>query len=191
MESYLRVNRFKRIKLKPESWAKDVVTHINDNSVTVRTGPKMPFNQHKRLDAPNPTYLDSRLFSHHDTLWVNLYLDNTLSNEVEGLTMHAVLADFDNNPVGEKLLTWGLDPVSQRLYVLTDGEPCTIECYRDGFLPKLYMYPGSYDHVTGIISGDREEADIGGVPESCPRLPALWRCRGGDVLRRARSGNDL
>ena len=176
VESYLRVNRFKRIKLKPESWAKDVVTHINDNSVTVMTGPKMPFNQHKRLDAPNPTYLDSRLFSHHDTLWVNLYLDNALKNEAEGLTMHAVLADFDNNPVGDKLLTWGLDPVSQRLYVLTDGEPCTIECYRDGFLPKLYMYPGSYDHVTGIISGDREEADIFlesiDAPVNSPRVTA-------------------
>ena len=176
VESYLRVNRSKRIKLKPESWAKDVVTHINDNSVTVMTGPKMPFNQHKRLDAPNPTYLDSRLFSHHDTLWVNLYLDNALKNEAEGLTMHAVLADFDNNPVGDKLLTWGLDPVSQRLYVLTDGEPCTIECYRDGFLPKLYMYPGSYDHVTGIISGDREEADIFlesiDAPVNSPRVTA-------------------
>ena len=160
VESYLRVNRFKRIKLKPESWARDAVTHINDNSVTVMTGPKMPFNQHKRLDAPNPTYLDSRLFSHHDTLWVNLYLDNEPSDVVKGLTMHAVLADYDNNPVGDKLLTWGKDSVSNRLYVLTDGEPCTIECYRDGFLPKLCMYPGSYDHVTGIISGDREEVDI-------------------------------
>ena len=176
VESYLRVNRFKRIKLKPESWAKDVVTHINDNSVTVMTGPQMPFNQHKRLDAPNPTYLDSRLFSHHDTLWVNLYLDNVLTNEANGLTMHAVLADFDNNPVGENLLTWGQDPVSNRLYVLTDGEPCTIECYRDGFLPKLYMYPGSYNHVTGIISGDREEADIFlesiDAPVNSPRVTA-------------------
>jgi hypothetical protein len=112
------------------------------------------------MDAPNPTYLDSRLFSHHDTLWVNLYLDNVRSTEVDGLTMHAVLADFDNNPVGDKLLTWGKDPVTDRLYVLTDGEPATIECYRDGYLPKLCMYPGSYDHITGVISRDSEEADI-------------------------------
>ena len=160
-EAYLRCDNFKRIKLKPELWARDVVTHVNDNSVSVMTGAQMPYNQHKRLDAPNPTYLDSRLFSHHDTLWVNLYLDNVPSYEVEGLTMHAVLADYDNTPKpDENLLTWGQDPKTNRLYVLTDGEPCTIECYRNGFLPKLYLYPGSYDHVTGIISSEREEVDI-------------------------------
>ena len=159
-EAYMRCDNFKRIKLRPEWWAVDAVTHVNDNSVTVMSGDKMPYNQHKRMDAPNPTYLDSRLFSHHDTLWVNLYLDNVRSTEVDGLTMHAVLADFDNNPVGDKLLTWGKDPVTDRLYVLTDGEPATIECYRDGYLPKLCMYPGSYDHITGVISRDSEEADI-------------------------------
>lgn len=160
MEAYLQVGGFKRIKLKTEWWARDAVTHVNDNSVMVMTGPKMPFLQHKRLDAPNPTYLDSRLFSHHDTLWVNLYLDNKPSDDIEGLTMHAVLADTENEPIGDKLLTWGKDPVSNRLYVLTDGEPCTIECYRNGFLPKLCLYPGSYDHKTGIISGESEEVDI-------------------------------
>ncbi|MBP3788621.1 MAG: hypothetical protein J6I52_03285 [Prevotella sp.] len=97
-------NGYKRIKLNHNMWAHDAVTHVNDNSVTVMTGPKMPFRQHKRLDAPNPTYIDSRLFSHHDTLWVNLFLDNIPSNDAEGLTMHAVLADKDNNPVGDKLL---------------------------------------------------------------------------------------
>ena len=159
-EAYLRCDSIKRIKLKPEWWAKDAVTHVSDNSVTVMTGPKMPFRQHKRLDAPNPTYLDSRLFSYHDTLWVNLYLDNMPSNEALGLTMHAVRADKDNTPVGDRLLEWGRDPVSGRLYVLTDGEPATIECYRDGYLPKLCLYPGSYDHMTGIISRESEEADI-------------------------------
>ena len=159
-EAYLRCDSIKRIKLKPEWWAKDAVTHVNDNSVTVMDGPKMPYPQHKRLDAPNPTYLDSRLFSYHDTLWVNLYLDNIPSNEAQGLTMHAVRADKDNTPIGDKLLEWGKDPVSGRLYVLTDGEPATIECYRDGYLPKLCLYPGSYDHVTGIISRESEEADI-------------------------------
>lgn len=160
VEAYLQVDGFKRIKLKPDDWAIDAVTHVNDNSVLVLSGPQMPFRHHKRLDAPNPTYLDSRLFSHHDTLWVNLYLDNIPSKEAEGLTMHAVLADLDNNPIGDKLLTWGKDPVSGRLYVLTDGEPCTIECYRDGYLPKLCFYPGSYHHKTGIISKESEEADI-------------------------------
>jgi len=160
VEAYLRVDGFKRIKLRTEWWARDAVTHINDNSVQVETGPKMPFRQHKRLDAPNPTYLDSRLFSHHDTLWVNLYQDKVPSNDIDGLTMNAVLADFDNNPIGDKLLGWGKDPVSKRLYVLTDGEPCTIECYRNGYLPKLSMYPGSYDHRTGIISKESEEIDI-------------------------------
>ena len=160
MEAYLRADNFKRIKLRPEWWATDAVTHVNDNSITVMTGPKMPFRQHKRLDAPNPTYLDSRLFSHHDTLWVSLYLDNVPSTNVDGLTMHAVRANFDNEPTGDQLLTWGKDPVTDRLYVLTDGEPCTIECYRDGYLPKLCMYPGSYDHITGIISRESEEADI-------------------------------
>ena len=164
VEAYIRTpstNGYKRIKLKHEWWAQDAVTHVNDNSVTVMTGPKMPFRQHKRLDAPNPTYLDTRLFSYHDTLWVNLYLNNVPSYEAEGLTMHPVLADFDNNPIDDnKPLEWGKDPVTGRLYVLTDGEPCTIECYRDGYLPKLCLYPGSYDHVTGIISGDSEEADI-------------------------------
>ena len=111
VEAYLRLDDFRRIKLKTEWWARDAVTHVNDNSVTVMTGPKMPFRQHKRLDAPNPTYLDSRLFSHHDTLWVNLYLDNVPSNEAEGLTMHAILADNENYPTGDKLLTWDVDPV--------------------------------------------------------------------------------
>ena len=171
VEAYIRTpstNGYKRIKLNHDMWAQDAVTHINDNSVTVRTDPKMPFQQHKRLDAPNPTYIDTRLFSHHDTLWVSLYLNNIPSFEAEGLTMHAVLADFDNNPIGEKLLKWDKDPVSGRLYVLTDGEPCTIECYRDGYLPKLLLYPGSYDHVTGIIEGDREEADIYLEPIDAP-----------------------
>ena len=159
-EAYLMVDDFKRIKLKHDWWAMDAVTHVNDNSVTVMTGPKMPFRQHKRLDAPNPTYLDSRLFSHHDTLWVNLYQDNKRSTEKDGLTIHAIRTDTDNNFIGNQLLEWGLDPVSNRLYVLTDGEPCLIECYRDKFLPKLSIYPGSYNHLTGIIEGDREEIDI-------------------------------
>ena len=163
VEAYIRTpstNGYKRIKLNHEDWAWDAVTHVNDNSTTVMTGPKMPFRQHKRLDAPNPTYIDTRLFSHHDTLWVNLYLDNIPSNDAEGLTMHPILADYDNYPISDQLMTWGKDPVSGRLYILTDGEPCTIECYRDGYLPKLTMYPGSYDHTTGIIEGNREEADI-------------------------------
>lgn len=159
-EAYLMVDDFKRIKLKHEWWAMDAVTHINDNSVTVMTGPKMPFRQHKRLDAPNPTYLDSRLFSHHDTLWVNLYVDNIRSNKKDGLTMHAIRTNTDNEFISNKLLEWGFDPVSNRFYVLTDGEPCIIECYRDKTLPKLCIYPGSYHHVTGIIEGDREEVDI-------------------------------
>ena len=96
-EAYLMVDDFKRIKLKHDWWAMDAVTHVNDNSVTVMTGPKMPFRQHKRLDAPNPTYLDSRLFSHHDTLWVNLYQDNKRSTEKDGLTIHAIRTDTDNN----------------------------------------------------------------------------------------------
>lgn len=173
VEAYIRTpstNGYKRIKLNHDDWAQDAVTHINDNSVTVMTGPQMPFRQHKRLDAPNPTYIDSRLFSHHDTLWVSLYLNNIPSFETEGLTMNAVLADFDNKPIddSDKLLEWGKDPVSGRLYVLTDGEPCTIECYRDGYLPKLLLYPGSYNHKTGIIEGDREEADIYLEPISAP-----------------------
>ncbi len=160
VEAYMRCDGFKRIKLRPEWWAVDVVTHVNDNSATVMSGPEMPFRQHKRLDAPNPTYLDSRLFSHHDTLWVNLYFNNKRSTDIDGLTLHAVRADFDNTPVGEQCLTWGKDPVTGRLYVLTDGEPATIECYHDGFLPKLCLYPGSYDHITGIISRESEEVDI-------------------------------
>ena len=59
-EAYLMVDNFKRIKLKHDWWAMDAVTHVNDNSVSVMSGPKMPYPQHKRLDAPNPTYLDSR-----------------------------------------------------------------------------------------------------------------------------------
>ena len=160
VEAYMRCDGFKRIKLRPDWWARDVVTHVNDNSATVMSGPEMPFRQHKRLDAPNPTYLDSRLFSHHDTLWVNLYFNNVRSTDIDGLTMHAVRADFDNTPVGEQCLTWGKDPVTGRIYVLTDGEPATIECYHDGFLPKLCLYPGSYDHITGIISRESEEVDI-------------------------------
>ena len=85
-EAYMRCDNFKRIKLRPEWWAVDAVTHVNDNSISVMSGDMMPYNQHKRMDAPNPTYLDSRLFSHHDTLWVNLYLDNVRSTKTEGLT---------------------------------------------------------------------------------------------------------
>ena len=171
VEAYIRTpstNGYKRIKLNHEDWAWDAVTHVNDNSTTVMTGPKMPFRQHKRLDAPNPTYIDTRLFSHHDTLWVNLYLNNIPSTEAEGLTMHPILADYDNYPISDQLMTWGKDPVSGRLYILTDGEPCTIECYRDGYLPKLTMYPGSYDHTTGIISRESEEIDIHLEPISAP-----------------------
>lgn len=160
VEAYLMANGFKRIKLDHEWWARDAVTHVSDNTVSVSTGASMPYNKHKHLEAPNPTYLDSRLFSYHDTLWVNLYLDNEPSIETNGLTMHAVRADTINKPIGDHLLKWNLDPMSNRLYVLTDGEPATIECYRDGYLPKLCMYPGSYNHNTGIIDSDREEVDI-------------------------------
>lgn len=160
VEAYLMADNFKRIKLDHEWWARDAVTHVSDNTVSVSTGTSMPYNKHKHLEAPNPTYLDSRLFSYHDTLWVNLYLDNEPSIETNGLTMHAVRADTINKPIGDHLLKWDLDPMSNRLYVLTDGEPATIECYRDGYLPKLCMYPGSYNHATGIIDSDREEVDI-------------------------------
>ena len=160
VEAYLMADNFKRIKLDHEWWARDAVTHVSDNTVSVSTGTSMPYNKHKHLEAPNPTYLDSRLFSYHDTLWVNLYLDNEPSIETNGLTMHAVRADTINKPIGDHLLKWDLDPMSNRLYVLTDGEPATIECYRDGYLPKLCMYPGSYNHNTGIIDSDREEVDI-------------------------------
>ena len=160
VEAYLMADNFKRIKLDHEWWARDAVTHVSDNTVSVSTGASMPYNKHKHLEAPNPTYLDSRLFSYHDTLWVNLYLDNEPSIETNGLTMHAVRADTINKPIGDHLLKWDLDPMSNRLYVLTDGEPATIECYRDGYLPKLCMYPGSYNHATGIIDSDREEVDI-------------------------------
>ena len=160
VEAYLMVNGFKRIKLDHEWWARDAVTHVSDNTVSVSTGASMPYNKHKHLEAPNPTYLDSRLFSYHDTLWVHLYCDNEPYAQKDGLIMHAVRADTINTPIGEQLLDWGLDPMTGRLYVLTDGEPATIECYRDGFLPKLCMYPGSYNHATGIIDSDREEVDI-------------------------------
>ena len=160
VEAYLMADGFKRIKLDHEWWARDAVTHVSDNTVSVSTGASMPYNKHKHLEAPNPTYLDSRLFSYHDTLWVHLYCDNEPYAQKDGLIMHAVRADTINTPIGEQLLDWGLDPMTGRLYVLTDGEPATIECYRDGYLPKLCMYPGSYNHVTGIIDSDREEVDI-------------------------------
>ena len=167
VEAYLMADNFKRIKLNHEWWAMDAVTHVSDNTVSVKTGDSMPFPQHKRLEAPNPTYLDSRLFSYHDTLWVRLFLDNVPSIDTDGLTMHAVRADTINKPIGDHLLKWDLDPATKRLYVLTDGEPATIECYRDGYLPKLCMYPGSYNHATGIIDSDREEVDI--FLESIPK----------------------
>ena len=160
VEAYLMADGFKRIKLDHEWWARDAVTHVSDNTVSVSTGASMPYNKHKHLEAPNPTYLDSRLFSYHDTLWVHLYCDNEPYFDTDGLIMHAVRADTINTPIGKQLLKWDKDPMTGRLYVLTEGEPATIECYRDGFLPKLCMYPGSYNHVTGIIDSDREEVDI-------------------------------
>ncbi len=160
VEAYLMADNFKRIKLDHEWWARDAVTHVSDNTVSVSTGASMPYNKHKHLEAPNPTYLDSRLFSYHDTLWVHLFCDNEPYYDKDDLTMHAVRSDTINKPIGEQLLKWGKDPMTGRLYVLTEGEPATIECYRDGFLPKLCMYPGSYNHATGIIDSDREEVDI-------------------------------
>jgi hypothetical protein len=160
VEAYLMANGFKRIKLDHEWWARDAVTHVSDNTVSVSTGASMPYNKHKHLEAPNPTYLDSRLFSYHDTLWVHLFCDNEPYYDTEDLTMNAVRSDTINTPIGEELLKWGKDPMTGRLYVLTEGEPATIECYRDGFLPKLCLYPGSYNHATGIIDSDREEVDI-------------------------------
>ena len=160
VEAYLMANGFKRIKLDHEWWARDAVTHVSDNTVSVSTGASMPYNKHKHLEAPNPTYLDSRLFSYHDTLWVHLFCDNEPYYDTEDLTMHAVRSDTINTPIGEELLKWGKDPMTGRLYVLTEGEPATIECYRDGFLPKLCLYPGSYNHATGIIDSDIEEVDI-------------------------------
>lgn len=160
VEAYLMTNGFKRIKLDHEWWARDAVTHVSDNTVSVSTGASMPYNKHKHLEAPNPTYLDSRLFSYHDTLWVHLFCDNEPYYDTDDLTMHAVRSDTINKPIGEELLKWGKDPMTGRLYVLTEGEPATIECYRDGFLPKLCLYPGSYNHATGIIDSDREEVDI-------------------------------
>ncbi len=160
VDAYLRLDGFKRIRLEPQYWAMDAVTHVGDNSVMVMTGQKMPFRHHRRMDAPNPSYLDSRLFSHHDTLWVNLYQGNIPTTDIEGLTINAVQSDFEGTPLDKGLLQWGKDELTGRLYILTAGEPCEIETYRKGYVPTLTYYPGSYEHETGIISKKTEVVNV-------------------------------
>ena len=42
VDAYLMTNGFKRIKLDHEWWARDAVTHVSDNTVSVSTGASMP-----------------------------------------------------------------------------------------------------------------------------------------------------
>ncbi len=157
-EAWLRFDGFKRVRLNPDQWAEDLVTHYDDGDVGVMTGSQMPFLKHKWLEAPNPTYLDSRLFAPHDTLWLNIFFEgNELTNKTN-LVINTCQTDFDRNATSEEDMPWGMK--DDRFYVVTEGNPCAIEAYIKGYAPKIIYYRGAYNQKTGWVYDDHECLNI-------------------------------
>ena len=158
VEAWLRADGFKRMRLNVDKWAEDLVTHFDDGNIGVMTGPQMPFLKHKWLEAPNPSYLDTRLFAPHDTLWVNLFLDGNPVRSTTDLVINTTLLNQDRTPKNNVNMPWGM--INGRFYVVTYGDPCAIEAYMKGYAPKVVYSRGAYNPQTGWLYTDEGDMNI-------------------------------
>ncbi|MBO5627335.1 MAG: hypothetical protein J5953_16325 [Prevotella sp.] len=158
VEAWLRFDGFKRMKIDVNKWAEDLVTHFDDGNIAVMTGRQMPFLKHKWLEAPNPSYLDTRKFAPHDTLWLNIYNNNVPVKDKSNLVMNVTLLNQDKTPKNDERVTWGQK--DDRFYVVNFGEPCAIEAYMKGFAPTVTYYRGAYDPATGWLYPDEGDTNI-------------------------------
>ena len=157
-EAWLRLDGFKRVRIDVERWAEDLVTHFDDGNIGVMTGSQMPFLKHKWLEAPNPSYLDTRLFAPHDTLWVNVFYDSKPVKDKTNLVMNVTLINQDGTPKNNASMPWGQK--NGRFFVITYGDPCAIEAYMKGYAPKVVYSRGAYDPLTGWLYPDDGDMSI-------------------------------
>ena len=171
VEAWLRFDGFKRMKVDVTKWAVDLVTHYDDGTVGVMTGKQMPFLKHKWLEAPNPSYLDTRLFAPHDTLWLNVVREGKIITDSRDLVMNISLVNQDGTAKGTESMPWGQK--DDRFFVVCYGEPCAIEAYTKGYAPTITYYRGAYDPSTGWLYDDDEDVVINLSTTRMPESGAL------------------
>ena len=158
VEAWLRVDGFKRMRIDVDKWAEDLVTHFDDGHIGVMTGSQMPFLKHKWLEAPNPSYLDTRLFAPHDTLWVNVFFNGQPLKNTTNLMMNVTLLNQDGTPKNNVSMPWGQK--NGRFFVVSYGDPCAIEAYIKGYAPKVVYSRGAYNPQTGWLYSDDGDMNI-------------------------------
>ncbi len=158
VEAWLRADGYKRMKIDVSRWAEDLVTHFDDGGISVMTGRQMPFLKHKWLEAPNPSYLDTRMFAPHDTLWVNVYKDGSQLEDGKDLVMNINLLNEDGTAKNNVSMPWGQK--DGQFYVVNNGDPCVIEAYVKGFAPKVAYFRGAFDPATGWLYPNDGDTNI-------------------------------
>ena len=159
VEAWLRFDGFKRMRINVGNWAEDLVTHFDDQSAIVMTGGQMPFLKHKWLEAPNPSYLDTRLFAPHDTLWLHVFKDNVPLTNAKDLVMNISLLNLDGTIKDCDRVPWGQKD-DGRFFAVTNGEPCVIESYLKGYAPRVTHCRGAYNPTTGWLYEESQDLDI-------------------------------
>lgn len=159
VEAWLRFDGFKRMRIKVSDWAQDLVTHFDDQSAIVMTGGQMPFLKHKWLEAPNPSYLDTRLFAPHDTLWLHVFKDNIPLTNAEDLVINVSLLNQDGTIKENDRAPWGQKD-DGRFFAITNGEPCVIESYLKGYAPRVTHCSGAFNPTTGWLYQESQDLDI-------------------------------
>lgn len=159
VEAWLRFDGFKRMRIDVERWAEDLVTHYDDGNIGVMTGSQMPFLKHQWLEAPNPSYLDTRLFAPHDTLWLNVYYNGRRLIDGSDLVINVSLVNPDGTAKDNVSRPWG-QKEDGRFFTVNNGEPCVIEAYVKGYMPKVIRCRGAYNPTTGWVYDEEQEADI-------------------------------
>lgn len=157
-EAWLRFDGFKRMRIDVDKWAEDIVTHFDDKNIGVMTGRQMPFLKHKWLEAPNPSYLDTRMFAPHDTLWLSVFRDGKEMAEDKDLVMNVTLINSDRTAKDNKPMPWGYK--NGHYYAVNNGEPCVIEAYIKGYAPKVTFFRGAFDPKTGWLYPEEGETNI-------------------------------
>ena len=159
VEAWLRFDGFKRMRIKVSDWAEDLVTHFDDQSAIVMTGGQMPFLKHKWLESPNPSYLDTRMFAPHDTLWLHVFKDNIPLTNAKDLVMNISLLNQDGTIKDNDRVPWEQKDDGQ-FFAITNGEPCVIESYLKGYAPRVTHCRGAFNPTTGWLYEESQDLDI-------------------------------
>ena len=157
-EAWLRFDGFKRMRIDVDRWAEDLVTHFDDGGIGVMTGRQMPYLKHKWLEAPNPSYLDTRMFAPHDTLWINVFRGDKVVTDATNLVINTSLTNYDGTAKDNVSMPWGQK--DGHFFVVTNGEPCAIEAYTKGYAPTIAYYRGAFDPNTGWLYEQNEDVNI-------------------------------